>query len=45
MLLIIIGSVSLGLGVLGIVLPLMPTTPLLLLTTVCYIQSSDRLYD
>ncbi|WP_281659033.1 YbaN family protein [Halobacillus sp. Cin3] len=44
-LLIIVGSVSLGLGILGIVLPLIPTTPFLLLTAACYVRSSDRLYN
>ena len=43
-LLIIFGSLSLGLGLLGIVLPLLPTTPFLLLSATCYFHGSDRLY-
>lgn len=43
--LIIIGSISIGLGVLGIIMPLLPTTPFLLLGAACYFRSSQKLYD
>lgn len=42
--LIVLGSFSLLLGIIGIFLPLLPTTPLLLLAAGCYLRSSDKLY-
>jgi uncharacterized membrane protein YbaN (DUF454 family) len=39
------GSISLGIGIVGIVVPLLPTTPFLLLAAYCYSRGSKRLSD
>jgi uncharacterized protein len=43
--LITIGTLSITLGVIGIVVPLLPTTPLILLGAACYVKASDELYQ
>jgi hypothetical protein len=43
-LLIAAGTVSVFLGLLGIILPLLPTTPFLLLAAASYAKSSEKFY-
>jgi uncharacterized membrane protein YbaN (DUF454 family) len=43
-LLIVAGTLATAIGIIGILVPLLPTTPLLLLAAACYLRSSERFY-
>lgn len=38
------GHILLMLGIIGIFIPVLPTTPFLLITAACYLRGSERMY-
>lgn len=44
-LLIAAGTICTAIGIVGIFVPILPTTPFLLLAAACYIRSSPKLYN
>ncbi|MHB8172609.1 MAG: YbaN family protein [Thermincolia bacterium] len=42
---IIAGSIFVALGIVGMILPLIPTTPFLLLGAACYARGSEKFYN
>lgn len=42
---IVLGFICLGLGTLGIVLPILPTVPFYMATVFCFAKSSKKLHD
>jgi uncharacterized membrane protein YbaN (DUF454 family) len=39
------GTISLAVGIVGIAVPILPTTPFVLIAAACYLRGSKRMYD
>jgi uncharacterized membrane protein YbaN (DUF454 family) len=42
---LIIGTLALGAGIIGVFLPVIPTTPLILLSAWCFFRSNSKIYQ
>ena len=42
---ILLGTLALALGAIGLFIPVLPTTPLVILAAACYFRGSERLYN
>ena len=42
---VVFGTIALVIGIVGIIVPVLPTTPFLLLAAICYLRGSQRLYS
>jgi len=41
---LVLGFIFLGFGLIGLVFPVLPTTPFILLASICFMRSSSRFY-